>query len=344
MNVRKILNGEQDRWDEFVRVCEHSTPKQLFGWKTVMEEVFNSETHYFLAEENGEITGVLPLIHIKSLIAGHYVTSFPGGLCAKDDRTAGALLDQAKELVKAVDASYLILRDGRKKWELPKLVTDTEHVTFLIEITPDLKQTKRAFDKRTRNKVNQSTRNGLKAVASLANLDEYYPIFTKAMQELGTPTQGLAFFKSVAANLPNTTDLITIYDGDKVLGGGFFSPFKQMIYAAWAGMLRDYYHLRISHLLYWETVRYAHQKGYRCVDLGRCRKNSGGFIFKKGFGGQVQQLYQQFFLNGIKQPPNVGTSREENLEYRLFVSMWRKLPQPITELLGPELRRRIPFG
>jgi hypothetical protein len=109
-------------------------------------------------------------------------------------------------------------------------------------------------------------------------------------------------------------------------------------------MLREYYHLRISHFLYWETIRYAHQKGYRCVDIGRCRKNSGGFNFKKGFGGQVQQLYQQFFLNGIERPPNVGTSREENLEYRFFVSIWRKLPQLLTELLGPELRKRIPFG
>jgi FemAB-related protein (PEP-CTERM system-associated) len=344
MIVRKILKGEEDRWDEFVRVCVHSTPKQLSGWKTVMEEVYNNETHFFLAEENGEITGVLPLIHIKSLIAGHYVTSFPGGLCAKDVRTADALLDRAKELVKAVNARYLILRDGRKKWELPELVTDTDHVTFLIEVAPDLKQTKRTFDKRTRNKVNQSTRNGLKSVTGLANLDEYYPIFAKAMQDLGTPTQGLAFFKSVAANLTSTTDLITIYEDDKVLGGGFFSPFKQMIYAAWAGMLREYYHLRISHLLYWETIRYAHQKGYRCVDLGRCRKDSGGFHFKKSFGGQVQQLYQQFYLNGIEEPPKIGGSREENLKYQLFTTMWRKFPQPITELLGPELRRRIPFG
>ena len=67
-------------------------------------------------------------------------------------------------------------------------------------------------------------------------------------------------------------------------------------------------------------------------------------MFKKDFGSEGQQLYQQFYLNGITQPPAVGAGMEEELKYRLFVKIWRRLPLPVAEALGPQLRRRMPFG
>jgi FemAB-related protein (PEP-CTERM system-associated) len=344
MIVREIRRGEEDRWDEFVSSCQTSTPQHLYAWKQVMEETLNSETHYLLAEEKGNITGVLPLIHVKSLITGHYITSLPGGLCTEDVETAGTLLEHAKEFVRATNARYLILRDGHKKWEFPYLVTDEEHVTFLIDVSPNLDQIKRTMKKRSRQLVNQASNNGLKATLGLDNLSVYYPIYARAMQEIGTPTLGLGFFKSVATHLPTRTNLIIVNHDDKIAGGGFISPFKQTVTCLWSGLLRNYYELQISHLLYWETIKYSHLNGYQYLDLGRCRKNSGGFEFKKGFGGQVQQLYQQFYLNGIAQTPIVGAEMKENYKYRIFVAIWRKLPQLMTEVLGPKLRKQMPFG
>jgi FemAB-related protein (PEP-CTERM system-associated) len=344
MLVREIQAGEEGRWDEYVCGSQYSAPLHLFAWKKVMQEVFHSEAHYLLAEDNGTIMGILPLIHIKSLLAGDYVTSLPGGMCADNNEAADLLLAHAKSFVKAHNASYLILRDGRHKWALPELVTDEEHVTFVVEIPSNLDQLKRAMKKRTRQLITKVSNNGVYGMVGLDKLDEYYPVYAKAMQDLGTPTMGAGFFKCMSAHFLGKVDLITLSLGNEIVGGGFISTLNNIVYCLWSGLLQDYYGLHTSYLLSWEAIKYTHQNGYQWLDLGRCRKASGGYNFKKNFGGQAKQIYQQFYLNGISQPPRVGGERSEDMTYRAFVSIWRRLPPPATEALGPLIRKQLPFG
>jgi FemAB-related protein (PEP-CTERM system-associated) len=344
MQVREITRGDEKHWDAYVRKSIYSTPQHLSAWKRVMEEVFNSETHYLFAENNGEIVGVLPIIHINNLIIGNYLTSLPGGMCCESNEAAAVLLNYAIDIVKASKANYLILRDGRKKWELPGMITDEEHVTCIIEMTPELDQLRKAMKSKTRQLVNQSSNNGLTIKLGLQNLNEYYPVYSKSMRELGTPTMGVKFFKAIATHLTQETDLITIHHQEKIVGGGFIGPFKETIYCLWSGLLRDYYDLRTPYMLSWAAIKYAHERGYKYVDLGRCRKNSGGYDFKLRFGSHARQLYQQVYLNGVNRVPKVGSELRADKNYRVFVTAWRALPQSITEALGPVLRKHMPFG
>lgn len=344
MQVREFNNTDADRWDKFVKNCDHSAPHHLSAWKYVMEEVFNSKTRYLLAEENGNISGIFPLIHIRSFVGGNYFTSLPGGICARSDEAAFLLLEHAKEFVKQYSAEYLILRDGRKMWDLPELKTNEEHVTFEIEVPSSLDQIKKAMKKRTRQLINQASNNNLETSFGMENLEDYYPIYSKAMQEKGTPTQGLEFFKSIAAHFPTESNLLTINQEKKILGGGFIAPYKQTIFCTWSGLLRDYYHLRISHLLVWETIKFAYENKYNKVDLGRCKKDSGGFGFKKNFGGKPLQLFQQVYLNKLEKPPQIGKEMENSPSYRAFVNIWRRLPESMVETYGPKIRKQIPFG
>jgi FemAB-related protein (PEP-CTERM system-associated) len=310
----------------------------------VLEEVFGSETHYFIATHNGEVVGILPLVHVKSMLSGHFVTSLPGGLCANSKEAAEALLQRAKDLVKTSDASYLLLRDGRKKWDLPGLVTDEEHVSFRIDISCGLEKVRSGFKKRTRQLVNQSLRGKLKLLTGLEALDVFYPVYSQAMRNLGTPTPGLAFFKAASRQLPANLSLLTVCHEEQAVGGGFISPFGDVICCTWSGMLREFYDLRPSHFLVWETIKYGFENGHHLVDLGRCKKNSGGYAFKKNFGGQAEQLYQQSYLNNTTQPPSVGRNMSKDMKFRIFTTIWSKLPLAVADVLGPQLRKRMPFG
>jgi serine/alanine adding enzyme len=344
MIVREIEAGEESRWDEFVCSSPFSTPQHLFAWKRVMEDVFNSETHYLLAEDNRRITGVLPLLHIRSFIGGHYFTSLPGGICTDNPDAAEGLFIRARDFVKQYNAKYLILRDGRHKWELPEVKTDEAHVTFLIEIKPDLDEIRQAMKKRTRQLINQTSRNGLAINRGIEQLEDYYPIYAQAMRNLGTPTLGLTFFKKITVHSPGMIDLITLFRDGRVLGGGFISPFQQNVFCLWSGSLQKHYDLHISYFLTWAAIQYAYEQGFRWVDLGRCMKNSGGYKFKKTFGSQLQQLYQQTYMNGTGKPPSVGAAKAEDAKFRYFIKLWNHLPLGITEVIGPKLRKQMPFG
>ncbi|MGD8791948.1 MAG: peptidoglycan bridge formation protein FemAB, partial [Anaerolineae bacterium] len=98
------------------------------------------------------------------------------------------------------------------------------------------------------------------------------------------------------------------------------------------------------YILYWETLKYACEAGFRWADLGRSEWDSGTFHFKMHWQPEPRPLYQQFYLNGATQPPPVGGTRANSAQYRVFVKLWRNLPLSITELLGPQLRSSLPFG
>jgi FemAB-related protein (PEP-CTERM system-associated) len=344
LQIRELGNQNRAQWDEFVARSEDSNFFLPTPWKNVLEDVFGSDTHYFMATENGQVVGVLPLVYVKSVLSGHFVSSLPGGMVADNYEAADALLERGKDLVRNSGASYLILRDSRTKWELPGLVTDEEHVSFAIEVDRDLEEVKGSFKKRTRQLVNQSERGELKLLVGLEVLDEFYQVYARAMRSLGTPTPGLEFFKSAGSHLPENMSLLAACYGNRIVGGGFISPFGDVVYCTWSGILREYYGLRPSHFLIWETIKYARENGYRHVDLGRSGKGSGAYAFKKDFGGQVVQLYQQTYLNKPGQAPAVGHSMNEDVKFRAFTAVWRRLPLPVTEFLGPRLRKRIPFG
>lgn len=344
MVVREMKPGEELVWDNYVSKNEFSTPLQLAAWKTIFTKVYNSKTHYLLVEENGAVTGVLPLLHIKSLIAGNYVTSFPGGLLANDNDTASLLLNHGKLIVEKNHAKYLILRDGRIKWQDPELITDEEHINLIIHIHSDLGETRNSMKRRVRTLVNRSLNNGLKANHGWDLQSDFYHVYSLAMREIGTPTFGRKFFNQIHLSLRQNLHPLTISRNGDILGGGYIVPHRNCIHCLWSGLLKDYYDLYISHFLYWEVIRFAYQKGYEHVNLGRCRKESGLYFFKKGFGGRVQPLYQQFYLHEAQKRPPVGAEIEDELKYRVFTTAWRFLPHKVTEILGPEIRKVIPFG
>ncbi len=344
MEVLELQDQGKEEWDKYVYDSAQATIFHLAGWKDVMEDTFGLRSHYLFASEGNRILGVLPLLHVKSRLSGHFFTSMPGAVCAQDEETARALVEQAKELVRASGAKYLILRDGHHKWCIPELVTNEDHCTLLVRLPKDLEEIWRGIKKRARQLTKKAIKDGVEVLTGPDSLDDFYPVYSQAMRDAGTPTLGLRFFRRVAAQFPAHFTLTTVRCGCQILGGGFMAPFKDTVYCTWGGMLRQFYNLRPNHLLYWETLKYGCENGFQWVDLGRSRWDSGTFVFKMNWGAEPRPLYQQYYLNGISQPPTVGSSMEADAQYRLFVKVWRRLPLSVTEALGPQLRKNMPFG
>jgi FemAB-related protein (PEP-CTERM system-associated) len=344
MEVLELREQDRQDWDEYARGSSHTTPFQLVGWRDVMEETFGHQTHYLFAAVGGQIVGILPLLHIESRLSGRFLTSLPGGVCADDDGVAERLVERGKELTATGRARYLILRDGHRRWNVPGLITNADHYTLVVRLSRDRSQVWQRIERRARQLTERALKAEVEVVTGLEALDDLYPVYSRAMRNRGTPTLGLRFFRLAAARFPAHFSLMTVRHGDQILGGGFIAPFRDTVYCVWGGMLRCHYDLCPNHLLYWETLKYGCDNGFRWVDLGRSRYNSGTFVFKMNWGAEPRPLYQQYYLNGNSRPPAVGSGLEADSQYRLFVKIWRRLPLCVTEVLGPKLRERMPFG
>lgn len=344
IEVLELEDQDREAWDDYVTHSADATVFHLAGWRDVMRTSFGLRSHFLLARADGEIRGVLPLLHVRSRLAGHFLTSMPGALCAGDDETAGALVQRAEELVHSHGADYLILRDSHTRWDLPGLTTDESQCTLVVPLDGDSKEAWGNVNRHARRQTNKAKKAGLRVIRGFGALDDFYPAFSRAMRDLGTPTLGRRFFAVSAALFPRNLQLLTVSHQDDIYGGGIIAPFRDTVYCTWSGMLREHYDLYPNHLLFWEVLQYGIENGYHQVDLGRSEWDSGSFHFKRHWGAEAQPLYQQTYLNGRGRPPRVGNSLEEDAKYRYFVQIWRRLPLAVTEFIGPLLRRRMPFG
>jgi FemAB-related protein (PEP-CTERM system-associated) len=344
MEVYEADARDATEWDNYV----HRTPEaglfHLYGWRDVMADTFGLRSHYLMVREGGECAGILGLLHVKSRLTGPYVTSLPGAMCARDETVTHALLEHAKELVRSVGARYLILRDSRRDYSELGLVARGDHATFLVDLPDDPEDVLKLLDRSSRRSVRKATSANVQLVHGVDHLEAYYPTYSEAMRDLGTPTPGLAFFRNVLRQFPDIFRVVVARHEGCTLGGGYTAFFKDTVYATWAGMLRQYYDLCPSYLIYYDLLEQGAARGFARADLGRSASGSGSYQFKTHFRANVQPLYQCFYLNASSKVPSVGGERAGDRHYQLFVQAWRRLPLAVTELLGPRLRARMPFG
>src|SRR5262249_50244084 len=112
--VRELSAERIADWDAFVLACPSATFFHRAGWRRVVERSFGHRTYYLFAELDGQIRGVLPLVHIKGRLFGTPLISTAfcvyGGPAALDDAARQALDRRAVELMGRLGADCLEYR------------------------------------------------------------------------------------------------------------------------------------------------------------------------------------------------------------------------------------------
>ena len=77
MQIIAASNAEKDKWDDFVLNHPEGSPFHLFAWHDAVVKTFGHKSFYFAAIKNGNISGILPLFQLKSILFGNIVSSVP---------------------------------------------------------------------------------------------------------------------------------------------------------------------------------------------------------------------------------------------------------------------------
>ena len=113
--IKLLESGQDQRWDNFVMASADSSFFHLSAWRQVIEQAFGHDTYYYYAEQDGEITGILPLTHIKSLLFGNSLISNAfcvyGGIVASNGQAFEALTEQARQLARQLEVDALEMRN-----------------------------------------------------------------------------------------------------------------------------------------------------------------------------------------------------------------------------------------
>lgn len=341
--VRLCNNSDRENWDRFVTASNGSTCYHLTGWKDVIEESFGHKTYYLLSEgKEGRINGILPLVHLKSILFGNSMVSLPyfnfGGICSDNDTVHHQLIKEAIHIANRVKADHIELRHTRHIQELQE---KTSKVSMMLDLPQDSDMLWSDLSSNLRRKIRKPEKEGMYLkLGREEELDSFYTVFSINMRDLGTPVYSKKFFSNILRRFPNNSWLYTVYEkkGSPV-ASAFLIGFKQRIEMPWVSSIKAYNKYYPNSLLYWSSLKLACEMGYRRFDFGRSTPGEGTFRFKQQWNAQPVQLYWHYWIRNGGPLPNINP---KNPKYQTAIRIWQNIPVEITKLIGPLIVKNLP--
>ena len=345
VKVRAFQEQDSSAWDKFVANEASATFCHKSGWGRVIESVWKHPAYHLLAERGNEITGVLPLFHVKSRLFGSMLVSSPnavyGGAVAIDQISAEALVVEAKKIAVKLQVDFLELRDAFENESVdPELHRKDLYFTFSHPISTDEDALMKTFPRDIRTMIRKGIKNELTAQLGREELlDEFYEAYATSVHHLGTPVFPKKLFATFLCEFPNESDILLIRQGDKVAGGVLNFYFRDTVMPYYGGAYGEFYRAGINNYMYWALMQSAAARGYTRFDFGRSKNATGAFEFKRGWGMQMTALPYQFYLVKAQEMPNLNPT---NPKYEMMINIWKKLPYSVTKIIGPALVKNFP--
>jgi FemAB-related protein (PEP-CTERM system-associated) len=347
LTLHLLQPQDRPRWDAFVRACPEATFFHLSGWQTVIEASFGIKTWFYYVQQDGQIQGVLPLAEIKSRLFGHSLGAMPfcvyGGPAVSGGATAPAaraLLDQAAhELAQQLGVGHLEYRGMQRfhpddaSWHTKEL-----YVTFRKEISGDDEENLNAIPRKQRAMVRKGIKLGLKGVVE-DNVDRMFEAYAHSVHRLGTPVFPKKYFALLQKTFGDECEVRTILtDKDELVGSVLSFYWRDEVVPYYGGGMDIARGVAGNDFMYWNLMQAAAARGCRVFDFGRSKLGTGAYDFKKNWGFTAQHLPYEYKLYGATALPD---NNPLNPKYQLFIKMWKKLPLPLANFMGPFIVRNL---
>ncbi|HEX6794069.1 MAG TPA: FemAB family XrtA/PEP-CTERM system-associated protein [Casimicrobiaceae bacterium] len=340
IRVRAFESGDEARWERFVEGCESATFFHRIGWREILESVFRHRCHYLLATRADQVCGVLPLAEVKTRLFGHALVSLPfcvyGGPAADDADTEQALVAAAVELAETLGVDHLELRNRATKcagWPRQDL-----YVTFRKPISADSDANLLAIPRKQRAMVRKGIARNLRS-----EIDEtpgrFFDLYADNVHRHGTPPLSRRYFAALLGTFGNSCRILTVCTPDgRAVSSVLSFHFRDEVLPYYAGDTPDARALAANDFKYWELMRRSGEAGVRWFDYGRSKRDSGSYDFKRNWGFEPSPLSYEYRL--LKRS-HVPQNNPANARYSTLIAVWRRLPRPLVNAIGPMIVRGL---
>jgi serine/alanine adding enzyme len=341
--IKYVKNPADDRIKTFVEKSNEASVYHLPEWCNLIKRVFGHDSYYFYAlSQTEEISGILPLVRIKSHLFGDYLVSMPyfnyGGAVACNQEVENTLMNEAIILANELGTEHIEFRDNKQRngdWKIRR-----DKVNMLLDLPGNIDQLSKDLGSKIRAQIKRPLRENAEIInGGIELLDQFYDVFSSNMRDLGTPVYSKKFFLEILINFTEHTKIFLILIKGKVAAAGFLIGYHGKLEIPWASTKKMYNRYSVNMLLYWEALKFAIENDYKTFDFGRSSLDSGTYRFKKQWGAKPMQLYWHYWLKSKTEIPQINPS---NPKYQMFINIWKHMPLFFTNLIGPMLIKNIP--
>jgi FemAB-related protein (PEP-CTERM system-associated) len=341
VHVRNLGDDEHGAWNRFVMSSEDGSLCHLTGWADVVENTLGHKPFRLVAERGNRITGVLPVSWVGNRIFGDCLVSSPlavyGGICAEDRESHDSLLQAGKELAGNLDVRYLELRNRTEPFAEDLPGRDL-YVTFTQDLSAGPDKLLAGLPRDTRYMVRKSMKNGLDWTEDIS-LDEFYELYARSVHRLGTPVFAKELFIRLKREFSNNCRIFGIRKGAKAIASVFCFYFRDRVMPYYGGSLAEYNRDAPNNLMYWKLIEQSCQESLRTFDFGRSKKGTGSFVFKSSWNMTMTDLPYRYVLNTAAEVPRMSPV---DGKFQTATELWKRLPYPVTKIVGPRTIAWIP--
>ncbi len=343
--VRPLDAASAPSWDRFVASMPSGTFFHRAAWADIFRRAFNHTALHAYTERDGAITGILPLVQVKTVLFGNTLISAPfcvyGGPLASDSESYAALDGYAADAMRKTGATATEYRFRETpdpaatpgEWH----AKDDLYVTFRKPIVADDDANMKAIPRKQRAMVRKGIERGLTSTVD-RNVDGLHAIYAESVRNLGTPVFSARYFRILAEVFAGEMDVVTILDQDRPVSAVLNFYDRDEVLPYYGGGTAAARGVAANDMMYWEVMRHAAARGCRLFDFGRSKAGTGAFSFKKNWGFTPTPLLHRFRL---KPGADVPDHNPLNPKYRAFIAAWKRLPLPIANRLGPMIVRGV---
>jgi FemAB-related protein (PEP-CTERM system-associated) len=327
---------------DFIKLENVSNFYHTFGWMKAIEESYGLKPVILALLDDKKILNVIPFFLLESKFFGKKLVSLPygdyGGLLF--DFKVDWILKKLDDIAKETDVDYVEIREPNVKfWKhFKSFKTEFKYYTFILNLDKPLEEIWKSFDKKVRNSIRKAEKNNVRVIeGSRKDLGEFYKLYLRTMKKLGSPPHSFNFFDNVFKFCSKNVKLLFAEYEDRKIAASIFFLHKKRIYY-WKNVSDDeYLHLRPNDLILYRMIEFGQKRKYESLDLGRTRVNTGTFLFKKRWGGRMEELKYFFKVYREREIPD-----PEVKKFKFLGKIWSFFPTFFTRRVGPSIRKNFP--
>lgn len=327
----KVLNHiKEDKWIELLNELGEATIYHSPEWKRFLENTFDYEPHYIFAEdENGRLSGILPLFKTNSRLTGNKICSVPfSHICGPigDKNAKEELINIALDYYGKSDAKWL---EVREMLDFSGFENQNLYSTYILKLSTDISSIWKKIDKGSvRWAIRKSEKLGVsvESVNAIEDIRILYELNCLTKKDLGVPCHPWRFFRNLFTFLNKNISLYNAVKDHEVIASGVMVHFKDTLIYAYGAANPSALDAHPYHAFIWTSIQEACKKGYTYYDFGRCSYDNIGLInFKKRWGTVEKKLYYSKF-------PKYGRSISDSrngITYSIAQKAIHSMPLPL---------------
>lgn len=312
------------------------------AWLAAVEAGTGQRATGLVSERLGQVTGWLPLTEVRSVLFGKALVSsgfgVGGGIIADGPDAARALAAAAEGHAVRQGFAGIELRGGPipEHWQ----AWDDKHCGFKRPLAADDEAELVAIPRKARAEVRKGLSFGHRVTIGRgrADLAAHYACYSESVRNLGTPVFPRALFAAMLEGFPDSSDILTVWDGERPLASVLSFYHDGAVMPFWGGGTFAARAARANEVMYYELMLHARRQGMNRFDFGRSKTGSGPFAFKKNWGFAPQPLTYGAWTAPGQPARNVDPT---DASYSRKIELWKKLPLPLANTLGPWIARGL---